>query len=236
VVVAVAFVCALPFATAKASGLVRALLLLVLVGAGLSRVPAFREGTDVFMMRWDSAESTAGASAWTGVMNRTVSGFTNPAYFVRNAPLLGHGIGTGSNVGARLTSGQVGFLLAEEEWGKVLLELGPVLGVAFIGLRMVLVGWLGWCAWRSLRADRNALPVLLLAATALTILQGQWAPPTVLGFAVAGAGLLLGARNLVKTKSAAVVPEKPTKRIRIPEASRRRPEGILRPLNHAETS
>jgi hypothetical protein len=233
-VVAAAFVCALPFATAKASGLGRALLLLVLVGAGLSRVPAFREGTDVFMMRWDSAESTAGASAWTGVMNRTVSGFTNPAYFMRNAPLFGHGIGTGSNVGARLTSGHVGFLLAEEEWGKVLLELGPVLGVAFILLRVALVGWLAWCAWRSLRDDRNALPVLLLAATALTILQGQWAPPTVLGFAVAGAGLLLGARNLVKTKSAAVVPEKPTKRIRIPEASPRRPAGVLRPINPSE--
>jgi hypothetical protein len=233
-VVAAAFVCALPFATAKASGLVRALLLLVLVGGGLSRVPAFREGTDVFMMRWDSAESTAGASAWTGVMNRTVSGFTNPAYFMRNAPLFGHGIGTGSNVGARLTSGHVGFLLAEEEWGKVLLELGPVLGVAFILLRVALVGWLAWCAWRSLRDDRNALPVLLLAATALTILQGQWAPPTVLGFAVAGAGLLLGARNLVKTKSAAVVPEKPTKRIRIPEASPRRPAGVLRSINPSE--
>jgi hypothetical protein len=234
-VVAVAFVCALPFATAKASGLVRTLLLLALVGAGLSRVPAFREGTDVFMMRWDSAESTPGASAWSGVMNRTVNGFTNPVYFMRNAPLLGHGIGTGSNVGARLTSGQVGFLLAEEEWGKVLLELGPVLGVAFILLRVVLVGWLAWCSWRSLRDDRNALPGLLLAATALTILQGQWAPPTVLGFAVAGAGLLLGARNVGAREKRVETPSETPERIRIPAATERRPSGILRPVSRPLT-
>jgi hypothetical protein len=227
-VVAVAFVCALPFASSKFSGLVRSLLLLTLIGAGLSRLPAFREGADVFMMRWDSAESSAGASAWTGVMNRTVSGFTNPAYFMRNAPLLGHGIGTGSNVGARLTSGEVGFLLAEEEWGKVLLELGPVLGVGFILLRIVLVGWLGWCAWRGLRDDRNALPLLLFAAMALTILQGQWAPPTVLGFAVVGAGLLLGARNLGTGDPVVAVPGKTTERIRLPAATERRPVGIVR--------
>lgn len=229
-VVAVAFVCALPFASTKFSGLARSLLLLALIGVGLSRLPAFREGTDVFMMRWDSAESSTGASAWTGVVNRTVSGFTNPAYFMQNAPLLGHGIGTGSNVGARLTSGEVGFLLAEEEWGKVLLELGPVLGVAFILLRIVLVGWLGWCAWRSLRDDRNALPLLLFAAMALTILQGQWAPPTVLGFAVVGAGLLLGARNVGTGDLAVVPPMEAPARIRISSASRRRPEGVLRPV------
>lgn len=229
-VVAVAFVCALPFASTKFSGLARSLLLLALIGAGLSRLPAFREGTDVFMMRWDSAESSPGASAWTGVVNRTVSGFTNPAYFMQNEPLLGHGIGTGSNVGARLTSGEVGFLLAEEEWGKVLLELGPVLGVAFILLRIVLVGWLGWCAWRSLRDDRNALPLLLFAAMALTILQGQWAPPTVLGFAVVGAGLLLGARNVGTGDLAVVPPMEAPARIRISSASRRRPEGVLRPV------
>lgn len=227
-VVAVAFVCALPFASTTFSGLVRPLLLLALIGAGLSQAPAFREGTDVFMMRWDSATDSSGGSAWAGVMNRTVNGFTNPAYFMQNAPLLGHGIGTGSNVGARLTSGEVGFLLAEEEWGKVLLELGPLLGGGFILFRIVLVVWLGWCAWRSLRDDRNALPLLLFASMALIILQGQWAPPTVLGFAVAGAGLLLGARNVGAAAVAAPVPVEVEARIRVPVASPRRPAGVLK--------
>jgi hypothetical protein len=193
--VALAFVVALPFISARFSALARPLLLLLVVAAGLSQLPVFREGLAVFMMRWDSAEDVPG-TAWTSVMNRTVNGFTNPYYFMKAAPFLGHGIGTGSNVGARLTTGEVGFLLAEEEWGKVLLELGPVLGAAFILLRLVLTCWLGLQAWRALREQRNALPLLIFAATAMTVLQGQWAPPTVLGFAVIGAGLLLGARNL----------------------------------------
>ncbi|AHF92574.1 hypothetical protein OPIT5_22425 [Opitutaceae bacterium TAV5] len=194
-VVAATWLVTLPFASSRFSSLARPLLLLAVVGAALSQLPIFREGAEVFMMRWDTAESDSGGAAWGGVIDRTVNGFTNPAYFLRVAPFFGHGIGTGSNVGARLTSGEVGFALAEEEWGKVILELGPGLGAAFILFRIVLTGWLGLQAWRALRAGRDALPLLIFAATALTILQGQWAPPTVLGFAVAGGGLLLGALN-----------------------------------------
>ncbi|MBC7365274.1 MAG: hypothetical protein H7343_00460, partial [Undibacterium sp.] len=194
-VVALTFLVALPFSSAKFSALARPLLLLAFIGAGLSQLPVFRESTSVFMVRWDTASGETAGAAWDNVVDRTVSGFTNPAYFMRAAPFLGYGIGSGSNVGARLTSGAVGFMLAEEEWGKVLLELGPLIGTAFILFRIVLTGWLGLVAWRALRDHRNALPVLIFAASALTVLQGQWAPPTVLGFAVLGAGLLLGGRN-----------------------------------------
>ena len=230
-VVAVAFVAALPFTSTRFATLVRPLLLLAVVGAGLLLLPVFREGLTVFMMRWDSAEDTPG-SAWMSVMDRTVNGFTNPYYFMREAPWLGYGIGTGSNVGARLTSGEVGFLLAEEEWGKVLLELGPVLGAAFILLRIALVAWLGWQAWRGLRDNRNLLPLLIFAATALTILQGQWAPPTVLGFAVVGAGLLLGALNPAAGDSHAAPGPPETEPgaafPRLPAVSDRRPTPVLK--------
>jgi len=189
--VAGAFVIALPFTTVSWRSLLVPVLALVMVGVAISRLAIFAEGMEVFMMRWDTAAS--GSGAWEGVMQRTVSGFTNPTYFIQAAPWLGHGIGTGSNVGSRLLTGSVGFLLAEEEWGKVILELGPVLGLAFIGLRGALTGWLGLLAWRALRHRREPLAWLLFAATAPPLLQGQWAPPTVLGFAVLGAGLILAA-------------------------------------------
>ena len=231
--VALAFVLALPFISTRFSALARPLVLLVVVAAGLSQLAVFREGLSVFMLRWDTAEDVPG-TAWTSVMNRTVNGFTNPYYFMQAAPLLGHGIGTGSNVGARLTSGEVGFLLAEEEWGKVLLELGPVLGAAFIVLRLVLTGWLGLLAWRALREKRNALPLLIFAATAMTVLQGQWAPPTVLGFAVIGAGLLLGALN-PSAGNATESPEPPPSRRRgfhrLPGPAERRPPAVLREVS-----
>ena len=235
VVVALAFLFALPFSSTRLAALLRPLLLLACVGVALSFLPVFRQGTAAFMMRWDTAAVDTDGAAWGGVIDRTVNGFTNPYYFMRMAPLLGHGIGTGSNVGARLTSGEVGFLLAEEEWGKVLLELGPVLGLAFIVFRIVLTGWLGLRAWRELRTHRNALPLLIFAATGLTVLQGQWAPPTVLGFAVAGAGLLLAALNPAPSgrkilhhaaaSSAAPVPRTVP---RVPPASGRRLPSVLK--------
>ena len=238
-IVALAFLGALPFSSARFSSLVRPVMLLVLVGAVLSQLPVFREGTSVFMMRWDTAAREEGTgTAWSSVMDRTVNGFSNPYFFMREAPLLGYGIGTGSNVGARLTSGTVGFMLAEEEWGKVLLELGPVIGAGFILLRLILTGWLGWRAWRALRESRNTLPILIFSATAITVLQGQWAPPTVLGFAVLGAGLLLGSLNPVPVFAAAVgapgavapAPPRAPEFAALPALSDRRPPRVLRPL------
>jgi hypothetical protein len=230
--VALAFLVALPFSSSRFPSLARPLLLLALICAGLSQLPVFRESTSVFMMRWDTAAGDeSGGSAWNSVVDRTVNGFTNPYYFMQMAPFLGHGIGTGSNVGARLTSGEVGFTLAEEEWGKVLLELGPVLGAGFILLRIVLTGWLGLQAWRALRRQHNTLPLLIFAATAQPLLQGQWAPPTVLGFAVVGSGLLLGALRPAPVAGVARARREPAIPLftTVPAPSGRRPPSVLRP-------
>ena len=238
--VALVYLCALPFASARFSSLARPLLLLALVGVGLSQLPVFREGSSVFKLRWDTAATDEGGTgnAWNTVMERTVSGFSNPYYFMREAPMLGHGIGTGSNVGARLTSGSVGFTLAEEEWGKVLLELGPVLGLAFILFRLILSVWLGWLAWRDLRRNRNPLPILIFAATGLSVLQGQWGPPTVLGFAVIGSGMVLAALNPHPDRAGARPTRDPLVRASpdlhatapLPAPSDRRPPVVLRPV------
>jgi hypothetical protein len=192
-IVAVVFIATLPMSSSKFSSLARPIFLLGLVMAVLSQLPIFKEGTDVFMMRWDQAASESEGAAWESLLDRTLRAFTNTTYFVEQAPFFGSGIGAGSNVGSRLIHGSVGFSLAEEEWGKILLELGPLLGMAFIGFRIWLSIHLGLEAWRALRYDQNGLPLLIWSALMIAILQGQWAPPTVLGFAVLGGGLILGA-------------------------------------------
>jgi hypothetical protein len=192
-VVGVAFVVSLPLVVTHSGKVVRPLLLLAALALVLTRLPIFAEGSSVFMMRWDTAAQASEGDAWGGVMERTVNGFTNPFYFFRIAPFFGYGIGMGSNVAARLLSGGMGFMLAEEEWGKVLLELGPILGTAFIVLRIAIVGHLGVVSWRALRESRDSLPLLIFSASALSFMQGQWGPPTVLGFAVISAGLILAA-------------------------------------------
>jgi hypothetical protein len=193
--VAVTFLATLPLSSSRLSALGRPILLLCLLGAALTQLPIFKEGTDVFMMRWDQAANESEGMAWASLLDRTFRAFTNTAYYVEQAPFFGYGIGMGSNVASRLIHGTMGFALAEEEWGKILLELGPLLGAAFIGFRIWLTVHLGLESWRALRYERNALPLLIWAALMIAILQGQWAPPTVLGFAVLGGGLILGAIN-----------------------------------------
>lgn len=237
-IVAVVFIATLPLSSSKFSSLARPILLLGLVMAVLSQLPIFKQGTDVFMMRWEQAAVESEGAAWESLLDRTIRAFTNTTYFVEQAPFFGNGIGAGSNVGSRLIHGSVGFSLAEEEWGKILLELGPLLGMAFIGFRIWLSIHLGLESWRALREDRNALPLLIWSALMIAILQGQWAPPTVLGFAVLGGGLILGATKPVpeadteeaRAKAAAAAPlifAQPS-HAALPVASDRRPPIVVR--------
>ncbi len=175
-------------------GVVGVLLLLA-----LSLLPIFNEARDVFMSRWDTAAAEAHGDAWGSLTSRVLSNFTLPFQSALAAPFFGHGVGVGSNVGARLLSGQVGFLLAEDEWGKIFLELGPILGGAFIGFRVALTGYLLLVSTRALLRDRDPLPLGIWAACSPVILFHQWAPPTLLGFAVIGGGLVLASLNRSET-------------------------------------
>ncbi len=194
-VVGATFVLALPFATKGGAGIVRPLLILGVLAAGLSRLPVFKEGMDVFLIRWTEAASATGGDAWSDVIGRAISTLVNPFYFAAEAPFFGHGIGMASNVANRLINGVQGINLAEEEWGKNLLELGPVLGFAFIGFRFVLAFNLAAKSFRALRLDRDPLPLLILSACGVVVVQGQLGPPTLLGFVVLMPGLLLAALN-----------------------------------------
>jgi hypothetical protein len=242
-IVVVCFVGTLPLSSSRMAALTRPAIIMVLVFVALSQMPIFDESTDVFMSRWNQAASEAEqageGTAVESLVARTLRAFTNTSYFLEQAEFFGTGIGVGSNVGSRLLTGSVGFGLAEEEWGKILLELGPVLGLAFIGFRIVLTFYLGLLAWRHLRTERDALPLLIWSALMIAILQGQWAPPTVLGFAIIGGGLILGAMNPVpeweaaaaatKAESTPLILAQPS-HAALPAPSDRRPPVVVRTI------
>jgi hypothetical protein len=127
-----------------------------------------------------------------GVVERFIDLFTKPVKSLSEAPLFGAGIGVGTNVGAKLISGRSGFLLSEGEWERDVDEMGPLLGSAYILLRIALVWHMAMVAWRSLRGG-NPLSFLLLSAGGLSLLNGNFSTPTSLGFAVFTAGLCLAA-------------------------------------------
>jgi hypothetical protein len=113
---------------------------------------------------------------------------------IPEVPLTGAGIGLGTNVGAKLTTGERSFLIAEGEWGSVIGELGPVLGVillmARLGLAFVM---LRVAVFQSLK--KNTLPLILCSSALPAVILGGTAQPTSLGFLVVSCGLVLAACN-----------------------------------------
>lgn len=194
-IVGVAFVLSMSRAGVGLGSKFKTLFTLGVVAVAVSFLPVFSEARTVFLARWETAAVSSQGDAWSGILDRVVSGFTQPFHWAATAPFFGHGVGVGSNVGARLLSGKVGFLLAEDEWGKVFLELGPVLGGAFLAFRVVIVAWLLLQALRKLFTDRDNLPLLLWSACAFPLALAQWAPPTILGFAIVGGGLAVASLN-----------------------------------------
>ena len=181
-------------------GISNALGILIPIGLILviaTNLDVFHEGREVFDARFaEAGEKGIGvigtASNWTA---RAFGDFYGGYLAMEKAPFLGAGLGVGTNVGARVLSGQYGFLLAEGEWARVILELGPLLGAAYLALRVILCVMLFRVAVAAARVG-NSLPMLLFGSCALLLLTGQFSQSTTLGFAVLGSGLCLAAANL----------------------------------------
>lgn len=182
----------------------RHLLLAAVVLWSVSYLPIFQEGIEVLSNRFtESAEET---SIVGGLVARTLGGFTEGLMVLDRVPLGGYGLGVGTSGGANFLTGQASFLLAENEWSRILLESGPILGIAFLLWRTALAWKLGYFAIRQIRAG-NTLPIFLFSAGIFVVLQGPFGQPTSLGFAMVFAGLCLAARPV--EEKAEAVPESP---------------------------
>jgi hypothetical protein len=172
----------------------RNLLIVVVVLLVALRLPVFNEGVHVLSDRFTAVAEAEETTIAGGLLARTFSGFTEGILFVPRAPIGGYGLGIGTNGGAKFLTGRAMFLLTEGEWGRVVLESGPILGLAYLAWRTILTFGLGLFGLRQLK--RGAiLPVMLYCAGFLALLNGQFGQPTNLGFAVFICGLCLAAGN-----------------------------------------
>jgi hypothetical protein len=127
-----------------------------------------------------------------------------PLQRLREIPLFGVGLGTGTNVGAMVQSGELKFLVSEGEWGRVLYEAGPIFGLLFLAYRLAIAFHLARGSMRA-AAQGAILPLLIFAACGINVVTGQFSQPTTLGFTVFGAALCLSA---LKHVPASAVPAK----------------------------
>jgi hypothetical protein len=181
----------------------RNLLIVVAVLVLAVRLPVFREGVQILSDRFTVVAEEEEKSIAGGLLARSFTGFTEGFLLLSRAPIGGYGLGIGTNGGAKFLTGRALFLLSEGEWGRIILESGPILGLAFLAWRTLLTLKLGLFSFRQLKRG-EILPIMLYCAGFLSLLSGQFGQPTNLGFAVFVCGLCLAAAN---TKTPVELPE-----------------------------
>jgi hypothetical protein len=167
-----------------------------------------QEGLEVQQERFKE-----GGGVQEGIVGRYLGSFGQSIDVACRVPTFGYGLGLGTNAGAALLSGSRAFLMAENEWPRVIAKSGPILGYAYLLLRLWICGFLIRRAWLALGRGQS-MPYFLVAATGRDLISGQFGQPTILGFAVLSAGLSLAASASAPSAPVLLTSRKGESRIR----------------------
>lgn len=164
---------------------------IVLVGFIVLNLKFVGTATEAFTSRFESASESEGGLEGT-LVDRYLGGFLSATSGSDTIPFFGYGMGMGTNAGSQLLTGDRMFLIAEEEWARTIGEMGLVLGLGVIIIRVLLSLNLSLLSFKVL-GHQNDVPWMLISFVLLILPQGQWAQPTALGFAILSSGLVLAA-------------------------------------------
>ncbi len=165
------------------------LFLILLIFYFLKDISFFSTAIDAFNTRFDSASTAEGGINGT-IFDRFLGGLFGAIFNNPSIPYFGYGIGLGTNVGAMVTTGTTGFIVAEGEWGRMIGEMGFIFGMSIIILRVTLSFQLLTSSYKEI-GNNNILPWMLMSYTFLSIIQNQLGQPTSLGFTVLVGGLAM---------------------------------------------
>lgn len=169
---------------------------LVLVSLGvvlglavLSQTSLFQTASEVFSTRFENANKIEGGLEGV-LIDRYLGGLIGALANSSEHPLFGYGLGMGTKVGSMLLTGGLQYLIGEGEWSRVIGELGPILGLSAIFLRLGFCTKIATGSYQNLMSG-NLLPWTLLSYALLVIPQSQWSQPTTLGFSTLIGGLMI---------------------------------------------
>lgn len=164
-------------------------MIVVVALAFLSSASFFQTGTAAFTSRFETANEQEGGVQGV-VIDRFLGGMWGALATSSEQPFFGLGQGLGTNAGITLQTGKRSFAISEGEWGRVIGELGPFMGIMVIFFRLKLSASIAIASYKKLSRG-NLLPWMLLSIVLINIPQGQWAQPTSLGFSVLVCGLAI---------------------------------------------
>ncbi len=174
-------------------------IVMVVIFIALSNTKTVQTAMQAFTTRFENANQVEGGLQ-NVLADRYLGGMIAALQSSSESSFFGYGVGMGTNVGSMLLQGKVTYLISEGEWGRLIGELGPIMGLAIIFFRLKICVIIGLASIRKLKTG-NILPWILLSFVLLTIPQGQWAQPTVLGFSVLGGGLAIAALKNPETSA-----------------------------------
>jgi hypothetical protein len=133
----------------------------------------FPEGFSAFVGRWNTAYSVEQQHFSLGIVGRALYGFVDFFSLMGDAPLVGYGLGLAGNASTVLGITIDDFTgWAETDWARHIVDLGPVIGLVFIGYRIAFTGWLGLRCLSGARRLQDPLPLLLFAFVGVDLLYG----------------------------------------------------------------
>jgi hypothetical protein len=171
-------------------------IIVLIALASLYNTSFFQTATMAFTSRFETANEIEGGLEGV-LIDRFLGGMVGALTKTGEQPFFGYGIGMGTNVGSMLLAGKLVYLIDEAEWGRLIGEMGPLLGLGIILIRVFLDAKLSFESYRTMLKG-NILPWMLLSYGILLIAQSQWASPTALGFSIFITGIIIAAFKEVK--------------------------------------
>ncbi|MCD0486860.1 hypothetical protein LPB86_01380 [Pedobacter sp. MC2016-14] len=159
----------------------------------LSQFTFFNQATEAFTSRFETAGEQEGGLQGT-LGDRYLGGMLGALNKSTQQPVFGYGIGMGTSVGSQLLTGKVSYLIAEGEWGRLVGELGAIMGIGAILVRLSFCFNLSVRAYKKL-VSGDFLPWILLSFGLVNIPQAQWAQATSLGFSILIGGMIIASLN-----------------------------------------
>lgn len=149
---------------------------LALAGLAVVLYPVvFPESFESFSNRWVSAAAVESGFSG-GVFGRALYGFVDFLPLFGDVPVLGYGLGYGGNASILMHAKVDGIepgQLAETDFARHMVDLGPLLGLGYIAWRAVLAAWLAKAVLVASRRVPDPLPMMLFAYAGYVLVLGQ---------------------------------------------------------------
>lgn len=135
---------------------------------------------NVFITRWQNASASESEEFQLGAFGRALYLSYSFMDYVFDVPPQGYLLGIKGNASQDLISmpAEYSQWSGRGDWGEPalsrhIIELGSVLGMAFVVFRFLLAAWLGWLAWIATARYRTPLPFLMAGFCGLLLIVGQ---------------------------------------------------------------